>query len=41
VLLRGQGGGKETGLKLSLGSREGWQEGVLRSGFVSHYLTLI
>jgi len=37
-----QGGGvRETGLKLSLGRREGWGEGVLRSGFISHYPTLI
>jgi len=34
------GGGRETGVKLSLG-REGWGEGVLRSGFISHYPTLI
>jgi len=35
------GGGRETGLKLSPGRREGWGEGVLRSGFISHYPTLI
>jgi len=28
------GGGRETGVKLSLGRREGWGEGVLRSGFI-------
>jgi len=37
----GRGGGRETGLKLSLGRREGWGEGVLRSSFISHYPTLI
>ena len=35
------GGGSETGVKLSLGRREEWGEGVLRSGFISHYPTLI
>jgi len=35
------GGGREMGVKLSLGRREGWGEGVLRSGFISHYPTLI
>jgi len=39
ALLRG--GGRETGVKLSLGRREGWGEGVLRSGFNSHYPPLI
>jgi len=34
-------GGRETGVKLSLGRREGWGEGVLRSRFISHYPTLI
>ena len=34
-------GGRETGLKLSLGRREGWGEGVLRSGFISHYTALM
>jgi len=29
------------GVKLNPGRREGWGEGVLRSGFVSHYPTLI
>jgi len=28
------GGGRETGVKLSPGRREGWREGVLRSGFI-------
>ena len=31
----------EIGVKLSPGRREGWGEGVLRSGFISHYPTLI
>jgi len=35
------GGGRGTGLKLSPGKREGWGEGALRSGFISHYPTLI
>jgi len=35
------GGGVETGVKLSLGRREGWGEGVLRSGVICHYLALI
>ena len=30
----GGGGGSETGVKLSLGRREGWGEAVLRSGFI-------
>jgi len=34
-------GDRETGLKLSLGRRERWGEGVLSSGFISHYTTLI
>jgi len=34
-------GRRETGVKLSLGRREGWGEGVWRSGFISHYPTLI
>jgi len=34
-------GGRETGVKLSPGRREGWGEGVLRSGFISHYPALI
>jgi len=33
--------GENMGGKLSLGRREGWEEGVLRSGFISHYPTLI
>jgi len=41
VPLWGRGGGRETGMKLSLGRRERWGEGVLRSGFISHYPTLI
>jgi len=39
--LREERGGKETGLKLSMGRREGWREGVLRSSFIFHYPTLI
>jgi len=39
--LRGGGGGRETGVKLSPGRREGWGEGVLKSGFISHYPTWI
>jgi len=35
------GGGTETGVKLSPERREGWGEGVLRSGFISRYPTLI
>jgi len=35
------GGGREMGVKLSPRRREGWGEGVLRSGFSSHYPTLI
>jgi len=37
-------GGEEVenwGVKLRLGRREGWGEGVLRFGFISHYSTLI
>jgi len=34
-------GRREMGVKLSPGRREGWGEGVLRSGFISHYPTLI
>jgi len=37
----GGGGGRETGVKLRPGRREGWGEGVLRSCFISHYPTLI
>ena len=37
----GVGGGREMGVKLTLGRREGSGEGVLRSGFISHYPTLI
>jgi len=29
------------GVKLSPRNREGWREGVLRSGFISHFPTLI
>ena len=29
------------GVKLCLGRREGWREGVLRFGFISHYPTLV
>jgi len=39
--LLGGGGGREMGVKLSLGRMEGWGEGVLRSGFLSHYPTLM
>jgi len=39
VLLRGRR--REMGVKLRPGRREGWGEGVLRSGFASHYPTLI
>ena len=39
--LLGGGGGRETRVKLSQGRREGWGEGVLRFGFISHYPTLI
>jgi len=35
------GGDRETGVKLSPGRREGWDEGVSRFGFISHYPTLI
>jgi len=36
------GGGRETGVKLSLGRREGWREGLfLRFRFISHYPLLI
>jgi len=35
------GGGRETGLKLSPGRREGWGEGVVQFSFISHYPTLI
>jgi len=35
------GGGREMGVKLNLGIREGWREGVLRCGFISPYPTLI
>jgi len=35
------GAGRERGLKLRPGRREGWGEGVLRFGFISHYATLI
>jgi len=42
---RGGGGGweEEEGEKLewSLGRMEGWGEGVLRSGFISHHPALI
>jgi len=37
----GGGEGGEMGVKMSPGSREGWGEGVLRSGFISHYPPLI
>ena len=40
-LHRSGGGGREMGVKLSLGTREGWGEGVLRPSFISHYPTLI
>jgi len=39
--LRVGGGGREMGVKLTPGRREGWGEGVLRSGFISYYPTLI
>ena len=29
------------GVKLCPGRREGWSEGVLRFGFISHYPTLV
>ena len=29
------------GVKLCPGRREGWREGVLRFGFISHYPTLV
>ena len=32
---------QEMGVKLSPGRRQGWGEGVSRSGFVSHYPALI
>ena len=32
---------EESGAKLSPGRREGWGEGVLRFGFISHYPALI
>jgi len=35
------GGGRETGVKLSPGRRERWEEGVLRSSFHSYYPILI
>ena len=39
------GGGEEyvenPGVKLCPGRREGWREGILRFGFISHYLTLV
>jgi len=35
------GEGRKTGVKLSPGRKWGWGEGVLRSGFISHYPTLI
>ena len=41
VPLGGEGGGREIGVKLSPGRRNGWGEGVLRSGFIFHYPTLI
>jgi len=37
----GAGRGREMGVKLSLGRREGWGEGVLRSDLISYYPTLI
>jgi len=40
-LRRSGGGGREMGVKQSQGRRDGWGEGVLRSGFISHYPTLI
>jgi len=40
ALLEGTGG-RETAVKLSVGRREGWGEGVSRSDFISHYPTLI
>jgi len=41
-VLLGEGeGGRETGVKLSPGRREGWGEGVLRFRFFYHYPTLI
>jgi len=36
-----EGGGREMGVKLSPGRREGWGEGVLRSGFNSHCPALV
>jgi len=35
------GGGREMRVKLSPGRRDGWGEGALRSGFISHYPTPI
>ena len=35
------GGGREMGVKLTPGRREGWGEGNLRFIIVSHYPTLI
>ena len=32
---------RKSGVKLNLGRREGWGEGVLRFGFISHYPALI
>ena len=39
--LGGGGGREKSGVKLSLGRREGWGEGVLRFSFISHYPALI
>jgi len=41
LLGKGGQGGRETGVKLSPGRREGWGEGVLRFSFISHYPTLL
>jgi len=38
---RSGGGGRKMGVKLSLGRKERLGKGVLRSGFISHYPTLI
>jgi len=41
TLRRLGGGGRESGVKLSLGRRERWGEGVLRSGFISQCPALV
>jgi len=41
LLEAGGGGGREPGVNLILGRKEGWGYGVLSCSFISHYLTLI